>query len=288
MKIGFIGLGNMGKPMSMNLQQDGFELTVFNRTREKMIPLQEMGVRTAENLSEAVKGQDVVITMLSDDRAVKDVVLSEDGIAGHVAPGTVLIDMSTVSPSTSEEIASICREKGIHFLDAPVSGSVNAAESRNLVFLVGGEKHTYEKSQPIFESLGKCHFYFGPAGSGEKAKLVVNLLLGVTMQGISEAVLLADRAGLERETVLDMMKETVLSSPLMNFKIPLYLKDEYPAAFALKLMAKDLGLIGELANQTGSNLPVASISQKTFEQAVAEGKGDLDMAGIIRYLEDKS
>lgn len=285
MKIGFIGLGQMGTPLSQNLHSSGFDVTVFNRTQAKMAPFREQGIPTAKSLDEVVAHKDVLITMLADDQAVEDV--SKD-IVPKADKGAVLIDMSTISPKTSEAVKQLCDEYAIGFLDAPVSGSVNAAEARQLVYLVGGDEEVYHKHQSIFDALGKAAMHFGPAGSGEKAKLVVNLLLGVTMQGLSEALLLADQTGLDRKQVLDMLQQSVVSSPLMQFKAPLFENDEYPSAFALQHMAKDLSLISHLAESSEAVLPLADTSARTFSEALDDGKGTLDMAGIIEQLKDMS
>jgi 3-hydroxyisobutyrate dehydrogenase len=283
-RIGFIGAGTMGAPMAENLYRAGFPVTVYNRTRAKLTPLMEKGLATADDLAGAVADKDVIITMLSDDAAVKEVVLGDEGVLTHCRPGTVLIDMSTVSPDTAIEISQRSKENGVHTLDAPVSGSQNAAQSAQLVVLAGGDQHVFSEMSDVFAALAKASYYFGGPGSGAKAKLVVNLLLAVTMQGISEALVLAESFGLKREQILEMMQQTVLASPFLTFKRELLSRGEFPAAFALKHMHKDLGLITEQARTRQAILPATTSVQQTYTAALNHGRGEQDMAAVFAEL----
>jgi 3-hydroxyisobutyrate dehydrogenase len=283
-RIGFIGLGNMGVPMALNLHKAGFDVTVYNRTIEKALPLREHGLKVAELLSEAVREKDIVITMLANDQVVEEMVLGDEGILDYIEAPTILVDMSTISPDMSSMLAETTKEMGITMVDAPVSGSVNAAESANLVILFGGPKDTFDALQDVFQAMGKTSLYFGENGSGEKAKLVINLLLGMTMQGISESLVLAEKFGLDRGTVLDMMQQAAVASPFLDFKRELLVKEEYPAAFALKHMLKDLGLVLEQARKNNSVLPAASAAYQTCVSAANHGMQDMDMAAVFAEL----
>lgn len=283
-KIGFIGLGKMGSPMARNLYQAGHEVAVYNRDPEKAAVLQEQGVLVAQSMQEVVYKKDVVITMLSDDVAVQEVIAGEDGVLDYIESPTVLVDMSTVSPDTSLLIAEMAREMGIDMVDAPVSGSVNAAESGNLLILTGGHPETFATLQDVFSVLGKESYYFGENGSGCRAKLVINLMLGMAMQGISEALVLAEKFGLDRSRIIDMMQQSAVASPFLGFKRHSLINEEFPAAFALKHMHKDLGLILEQARKNGSVLPATSAAYQTHMATMNQGKGNEDMASIFAEL----
>lgn len=287
-RIGFIGLGNMGSPMARNLYQAGHEVVVYNRTSDAALLLQEQGIPVVSSIADVVRGKDIVITMLANDEAVKEVILGDEGVLDYLQDPTLLVDMSTVSPDTSKELAEIAREIGITMVDAPVSGSVNAAESGNLLILVGGNRSTFEELQEVFSVLGKESIYFGENGAGSRAKLVINLLLGMTMQGISESLVLAEKFGLDRSKVLDMMQQAAVASPFLGFKRHSLINEEFPAAFALKHMHKDLGLILEQARENGSVLPATAAAYQTHMAAMNHGKGDLDMAVIFTELLDQS
>lgn len=287
-KIGFIGLGKMGSPMARNLYQAGHEVIVYNRTPGPAQLLQEQGIQVAQRIEDVVKHKDVVITMLSNDEALEEIVLGEGGVLDYIEAPTRLVDMSTVSPDISITIANRAQEKGVTMLDAPVSGSVNAAESGNLLILVGGERLAFEELADVFAVLGKESYYFGSNGAGSRAKLVINLLLAMTMQGISESLILAEKFGLDRSQIIDMMQQSSLASPFLGFKRHSLITEDFPAAFALKHMYKDLGLILEEARKNGAVLPATSAAFQTHKAAMNHGMGDQDMAVIFAELLQQS
>ncbi|WP_044642123.1 NAD(P)-dependent oxidoreductase [Risungbinella massiliensis] len=287
-KIGFIGIGMMGEPMVLNLQNAGFHVTAYNRTKAKLTHLQSQGVHTTDCLEQAVRGKEIVILMLSDDRAVAEMWAKEDGIATYVTPGTICINMSTVSPDLTSQLAKQAEEKGIEWLDAPVSGSSNAAQSANLVILVGGKKEVYEQSKEVFQALGKASYYFGAAASGAKAKLVVNLMMGMYMQGLAESLVLAQKAGLDRSTVLEMLGDAAVGAPFLQFKKELLLDENYETMFALKHMYNDFGLILEEARKNGSVLPATSATNQAYIAAMNHGLGELDLSAIFAELMQQS
>ena len=241
-KLGWIGLGNMGKPMATNLIHAGYDVTVYNRTPEKMEPLFALGAKAAGSPRELAEQVDVVITMVSDGPTLESVLFGANGVAEGVRSGQTVIDMSTVAPETSRMAAEQLDELGVSFLDAPVSGSVKPATEGTLLILVGGKRDAYREHLPIFDVLGKQSFYFGENGQGANAKLVINLLLGVTLQAFSEALVLGAKMGLNRDTLLDMISASASVSPIMSMKMPSIKVDSYEAAFALKHMNKDFGL----------------------------------------------
>jgi 3-hydroxyisobutyrate dehydrogenase len=287
-RIGFIGMGTMGTPMALNLLKAGFEVTVYNRSKDRLAALRDQGLTIADSLSEAVIGKEAVITMLSNDAAVKEVVTGDDGIMDYIEAPTVLVDMSTVSPETSTTLSEVAKEMGITMIDAPVSGSSNAAQGGSLVILGGGNQEVYESLKDVFAAMGKASYYFGESGSGSKAKLVINLMLGITMQGISEALVLAEKFFLDRATVVDMMQQAAVASPFLSFKKDLLLKEEFPVAFALKHMHKDLGLILEQARDNGSVLPATSAAYQSYTAAMNHQTEDVDMAAVFAELLQQS
>jgi 3-hydroxyisobutyrate dehydrogenase len=218
--IGWIGLGNMGMPMAKNLLKAGFEVTVYNRTAGKAAPLVEAGARLAVSAAAIWADADVVITMVSDDGALREIHQEKDGLlAGAGAgpqSGKLVIDMSTVSPVTSRELAAAMAAKGIDYLDAPVAGSVKPAELGQLVIMVGGKKEVYDSALPIFGRLGKASFLLGEQGAGNIAKLAINTLLAFNMQGLAESVLFAKEKGIRPEAMLAVIGESALANPLIK------------------------------------------------------------------------
>lgn len=283
MKLGWVGLGNMGVPISMNLLKAGYSVTVFNRTASKTTELVAAGAVQAKSLEELIQENDVIFTMVSDDEAVKDLYLSNK-LLEIAKPGQIFIDMSTVSPATSKEIYTAAKDKGIGFIDAPVSGSVAPAKEGKLLVLAGGEEETYNKVKKLFEPIGKMSIYLGESGSGSNAKLAINLLLGITVQGIAESVLFAEQQGIKLADMLTIINESAVGTAISKMKTPAILEDEYPAAFALKHMAKDL----RLAKETGELNAIGNSAHHTYQEALANQLGDLDVMAVMKELRSKS
>ncbi|TQK53551.1 3-hydroxyisobutyrate dehydrogenase [Brevibacillus sp. AG162] len=283
MIIGWIGLGNMGIPMASNLLTAGYDVRVWNRTPGKAAPLVALGAKETATLSDLVAQCDVLFTMVSDDDAVKAIYTGTDGLLSLSIQDKLAVDMSTISPDTSRYIAEQAQEAGLRFLDAPVSGSVGPAKEGKLVIMVGGEQADFEVAKPMLDKLGKAAFYLGPNGAGTSAKLAINLLLGITVQGVSETLLFARSLGIGTEQMLDIISESAVGTPLIRGKAASILADDYPAAFALKHMAKDL----RLANEAGVSTPLAESVNATYRHALEEGLGELDLMAILRHLEGK-
>ena len=282
-RIGWIGLGNMGLPMVKNLIKADFEVFVYNRTAAKAAPLVEAGASLAGSPRELWGKADTVITMVADDAALRQVHEGPDGLLMGAVNGKTVIDMSTVSPATTRELAARLAEKGVDYLDAPVSGSVKPAELGQLVIMVGGKKAVYEAAGPIFEKLGKAAFYLGEQGSGNNAKLAINLFLSFTMQGLAEAVSFAREKGVAPAEMMAVINESAVGSVFARLKTPNFVNDQYPAAFALKLMAKDLRLVKE----QGMHSPGGLVIEESFRQATAEGLGEEDLSAIIKFVGGK-
>jgi 3-hydroxyisobutyrate dehydrogenase len=282
-KIGWIGLGNMGVPMVKNLLKAGFSVTIYNRTASKTGPLKELGAGTADSPAALLATCDVVITMVSDDEALRQIHNAENGLlsgASGSPQSHLVIDMSTVSPATSRELAKELAGKGIGYLDAPVAGSVKPAEDAQLVIMVGGKKEVYEKALPIFGSLGKISFLLGDQGAGNTAKLGINLLLAFNIQGLAETVLFAQSNGIAAKDMLAIISESALANGITRIKTNNILDNNYKAAFALKHLAKDL----RLAKEQGLQTPAGLLMEEGFQEALRDGLGDQDIISILNHL----
>lgn len=284
--IGWIGLGNMGRPMVSNLLKAGFEVHVYNRDQNKAKDVLEKGAKFAQSPKEIAETCDVIVTMVSDASAVEAVFTGDSGLLKGLSAGKTVIDMSTIGPDDSRRFAAWVNEKEAQFLDAPVSGSVKPAAEGTLVILIGGDVTTYQECLPIFDVLGKTSIHFGGQGTGSNAKLVINLLLGLTMQGVSEALILAEKLGLDREQVLQMITDSACNTPILQMKKQNFLTEEFPAAFALKLMTKDFGLALDAARKVAAPLPTTAAAHSIFTTAKATGKGDLDISAIFLQLKE--
>lgn len=281
-RIGWAGLGNMGIPMVRNLVKAGFDVTVYNRTTTKAQTLKvETGVRVVTSPAELTANADIIITMVSDDAALKAIYQSPDGIlAGKIPANLLAIDMSTVSPDTTKELAALCREKGIAYLDAPVSGSVKPATDGQLVIMAGGRQEDFETAKPVFDCLGKAAHLMGENGSGNYAKLAINTFLGITLQGLAEAVVFARKNGIDAESLLPLINNGPIGSVITKLKSPNFLKNDFKPAFALHLLTKDIGL----AKEQGLNSPLGNALADSLQVAMKKGFGDEDMSAIIKVL----
>lgn len=283
MKIGWIGLGNMGIPMASNLIRAGFEVALYNRTKAKAEQLLSLGASFVDKPADLYQTCDVVITMVSDDAAVREIYAGPDSFLASANAGKIAIDMSTVSPETSQFLASQCAEKGVSFMDAPVSGSVKPATEGTLIIMAGGDAETFEKVKPIFTALGKMALHLGDNGAGSNAKLAINLLLGITVQGLAETVLFANQRGIKSEDMLTIITESAVGTPIARMKSPNILANDFPAAFALKHMAKDL----RLAQEAGASFPLAETVNGAYQAALQDGYGDQDVMAILGFLAGK-
>lgn len=284
-KIGWIGLGNMGIPMATNLLKAGYSLTVYNRTREKEKSLLDAGAISAQNPASVLAASDIVFTMLSNDAAVKSVFEGPEGLLSSDLShqqGKLLIDMSTVAPDTSRYLSAITQKQGLAFLEAPVSGSVKPAQDGSLIILVGGTTDNHEKAKPLFEVLGKMSIYLGGPGMGSSAKLANNYLLGLHIQGLAEAILFAKKNGISPENMLTIINEGALGNGLSKLKTNSILQEQFPAAFALKHLVKDLGLAKDAGLDSVLSIPLL----KSFQHASDQGLGEEDIMAIIKSLKN--
>lgn len=276
-KIGWVGIGHMGAPMSLNLINAGFDVSVYNRSADKLKILTANGAKAYDTITGLVKGCDTIFVMVSDDNAVKNIFLE---IIKTDITGKLFINTSTVSPETSKEINGICKNKSARFLEAPVSGSVKPATDGTLVILAAGDKKDYEEATPFFEKLGKLSLYLGETGKGSIAKLAINYYLAITIQGIAETTLFAEKKGLDRDTMMLIINESACGSPMSKLKTPSVISNSYPAAFPLKHMAKDV----RLAQEQQLNSPMLEPIFKSFRKALENNLGDEDVMSVIKIL----
>lgn len=286
--LGWIGLGHMGDPMTLRLVQTGHKLNAFNRTREKANTLAEAGAAILDSPQEIVEQSDIVFIMLSDANAIEAVLTRDNGVLNALCPGKIVVNMSTIAPTDAVSFANLVSEKGGQYVDAPVSGSVGAAKAGQLVILAGGDKTAIDTCQPYFDVLGKATIHFGAAGMGSSAKLAINLLLGVMGQGIGEAVLFAEKLGVDKEKMLELIANSALNSPFFQLKKDMYSKDDFPAAFMVELMSKDLGLVKAEADRMKAVFPLAEAADNTYRNAKEHGKAKLDLAAVYQELRDKN
>lgn len=284
-KVGFIGLGVMGKPMARNILKAGFPLTVYNRTQEKTRELVSLGA-TAVNSPKAVgENADVVITMVSDSPDVKEVILGDQGVLQGAGRETIIIDMSTISPMESKEIAEQVEAKGCYMLDAPVVGSKKAAEEASLGIMVGGDREIFEDCLEIFQAMGKKITYMGPQGMGAYTKMCIQLMVGVTMEAVAECLALGAKAGLN----LNDLKECTLvggaKTANMEMRGPKIINRDFETHFALKHMCKDLKLVLATGDELGIPLPMAATALEMFKAARALGHGEEDVSSVIHAIE---
>ncbi|UOR04222.1 NAD(P)-dependent oxidoreductase [Hymenobacter aerilatus] len=279
-QLGWIGLGNMGNPMSGRLLEDGYPVAVYNRNKDKEEALRAAGATTADSPAALVQQADVVFMMVSDDQAVRDLFTGPDGLLQAQTNGKLLINMSTVSPGISEEMANLSQQKGHTYLDAPVSGSVKQAETGQLVIMVGGDEPAFQQAQPLFEHLGKLALHLGPTGSGNRAKLAINTLLGFYTQGLAETFLFAQQHGLKLEDMQTIIANGAMGNVFSKIKGEAILAENYQAAFALKHLAKDL----RLAKAEGLNTPLGEVVHDTFQRA-EPALGEEDVIAIMKHLQ---
>jgi 3-hydroxyisobutyrate dehydrogenase-like beta-hydroxyacid dehydrogenase len=283
-KIGFIGLGRMGTPMALNVLSAGYPLTVYNRTQEKTIPLAQAGATVAASPAEVAATAEVIFTMLSNAAALRAVVFEPAGLLKSLQTNAVLIDMSTVDPETSRQIAQAVQLQGAFMLDAPVSGSTSLAEQGTLSFMVGGDEAVHQRVRDILLTMGNRTTHVGPNGAGAAMKLAVNIVIGVTMQVLAESVILAEQAGIARETALEVLSNSAVASPFLKYKSSQLLEPLGPAAFTVALMQKDLTLALAMARDVGVPLPATATANEVLTMARGLGLGDHDFAAVADVL----
>lgn len=284
-RIGFIGLGIMGGAMSVNLLKAGFPLAVWNRTPEKVKPLLEAGAKPAKSPKEVAEKSDVVIDMVTDSKDVEEVLIGEEGVIHGARPGTIVVDMSTISPIVTREIAKKLGEKGIRMLDAPVSGGDIGARNATLSIMVGGDADAYEECLPVFQAMGKTITHIGGHGDGQVCKAVNQILVGVNVLGVAEALMFASKAGVDVDKVLAAVSGGAAGSWQLANNGPKMLRADYAPGFKVKDYIKDLRIIMETAAETKTPLVETAVVQQMFRHLDAEGLRDRGTQAIIVAVE---
>jgi len=282
-QIGFIGLGLMGSRLAQRLHAGGWNIRAWNRSPQPAEAISKRGIPTASSVAELVADSDVIISSLANDAAVRSVYLDEGSVFSSVNPGTIILEMSTISPELSRDLHREARTKGVNFLDVAISGSTPAVEAGTITLLGGGDPNTFEQCVPLFESIAKQWFLIGPASSGVRMKLVVNLLLGLDMQAIAEAVSLGEHLEIDRNVLLEVLSKTAVVAPAMAGKFRKIKDNDYSPEFPLRLMSKDMDLVMDAASASGANLPAASVAQSVLASNVSTS-GDLYLSAITPFV----
>lgn len=284
-KIGFIGVGAMGRRIAERLLNHGFPVTVYDRSAANANALIEFGGSVARNVAELASGADVVMSFLTSDEAVHSVYTGPRGVLAHIRRGSLIIEMSTVKPETSRELYRLGSALGVSVLDVPISGSTPAAEEGSLTVLGGGDEDSFHAAKTIFAAISRQQFYLGPSGSGNIMKLVLNTLLGVGMQVIAEAVVLGEKAGLDRRRLFEVLSKTTVIAPAHIGKVAKALENDYRPEFAVGLMNKDFRLILETANAVRAPMPTAAAAFPINAAEFADHP-DYDFCAVIDRMED--
>jgi len=288
MRVGFIGLGTMGAAMAANAARAGFEVTTWNRTPGRAPELGELGVREAPTAAELAKGSEVIVTIVSDTPDVEAVLFGPNGVAEGAAPGTLVVDMSTISPSATRGFAERLGGRGIAMLDAPVSGGSEGAQKGTLTIFVGGEKAELERARPVLESLGTTITHVGPIGSGQAVKAVNQVILAGGYLGVAEGIVLALKAGLDVEQVVAALSGGAAQSWVLTNRSGRMLANDYPLGFKVSLHRKDLRIALELAGETGTVLPISALVETIEAGLIAQGHGDDDVSAVARAIRQLS
>ncbi len=284
-KIGFIGLGVMGYGMAANLLRSGFEVTVYNRTAGKAGELIACGASAAATPADAVREAEIVITMISNDAAIREVYYGENGIFDAVRPGTILIDSSTISPSLALELTETAESKGASFLDAPVTGSKPAAEGGTLTFMVGGPEKTLKEVETVLTAMGRKVIYMGANGSGATAKLAHNTIVGINMAALAEGMAIAASGGINGSAFLELVQSGGAASRTAELKGEKVLASDYDVQFSLALMLKDLRLSSVLSDGLKVPTPMLEAAKSLFQIGDSMGLGELDMSSVTQAYE---
>src|ERR1700694_1313109 len=284
-KLGFIGMGNMGSRIANRLLNHGYELSVYDMDPAKMQVITAQGAAVAENIRELARTTDVVLSCLTNDEAVRSVYTEPEGIFAGARSGTVVLEMSTISPESSRELHRLGTKRGIEVMDVAISGSTPGAEQGILTLLVGSNPKIFRAAEPIFQAIAKQYFLLGGSGSGTSMKLVVNTLLGVGMQAIAEAVVLGEKAGIDRERLLTVLSKTAVIAPAHVGKLAKAAINDYTQQFPLRLMNKDFQLILTAAAQEHVHMPATEAALYVNADELAQNDGE-DSSAVLRRMEE--
>ena len=288
LRVGFIGLGIMGSAMAMNIHKKGFSLIVYNRTRSKTEPFAKLGVPVANSPREVAEKSDVVIDMVTDAPDVEEVLFGRDGVVYGAHPGLIVIDMSTNSPEYARYFAKRLAEYGIEFLDAPVTGGDVGARQGTLTIMVGGKREVFEKVRPVLEAMGKTIIYAGDVGNGQMLKLLNQIVVGIDMLAVAEAMALAKKAGIDMDKLFTVLSTGAANSFTVQYYMPKMMKGDYEPGFRAAHLKKDLRYALETANKLGVPLPGTAITLELYNALVAKGLGDKGTQALLKLYYELS
>ena len=286
-KLAFIGLGNMGSRIAKRLLAAGYPVSVFDRDPSRSEALTQNGAKPVVSVAELAKSVNVFLSCLTDDQAVRDVYYGPAGVLANASTGLVILEMSTVSPATSRELANKASDLGVQMLDVAISGSTPAAEAGTLFLLAGGDPDFFQAARPIFQAIASKYFHLGPSGAGTTMKLVVNAILGIGMQAIAEAAALGERAGLSRDVLLEVLAQTAVVAPAHVGKLSRAARGDYSPQFPLPLMNKDFSLILQLAAGVDAVMPATSAAFQINSEAMA-ANADQDFSVVMKIMEHRT
>ena len=285
-RIGFVGLGIMGRPMSKHLLQAGYDVVVHNRSREPVAELVDAGAREAHSPREVAENSAIVITMLPDSPDVEEVALGPGGIIEGAGRGDIYIDMSTIAPSVALSVGNAMAKKGVHCLDAPVSGGDVGARNATLSIMVGGEEDIFNTVQPIFAAMGQNIVLCGPLGAGQTVKACNQVLVAVTIAGVSEALTLGAKAGVDPANIVQVLSGGLARCGVLENRGERMVNGDFDPGFRIRLHYKDLNIIMKTGSDYNVPLPVTSIVHELFNLALAKDRGELDHSGLLTVIED--
>jgi 2-hydroxy-3-oxopropionate reductase len=283
--IAFIGLGIMGSPMAVHLQNAGNQVAGYNKHHDRSGPLVEAGGRKAESIAEAVSDAEIVAIMVPDSPDVQDVLLGEDGVFAAARPGTLVIDFSSIRPDVTAELANVARDKGFRLLDAPVSGGEAGAKNAALSIMVGGDAADFEAAKPVFDAVGKTIVHVGPSGAGQTVKAANQLIVGTNIQVLAEAVVFLEAYGVDTKAALEVLGGGLAGSKVLDQKRENMLGRSFEPGFRIDLHHKDMGIVTSAAREAGVVLPVGAIVAQLMASARANGDGGLDHSALLRGVE---
>jgi 2-hydroxy-3-oxopropionate reductase len=285
-RIGFIGLGVMGKPMARNLVAAGHELVVWSRTRADVDELAGDGATAASSAREVAEQAGVTILMLPDSPQVREVLDGEDGLLAGAGEGALVVDMSTISPVVTREIAEEAATKGLHWVDAPVSGGDVGAREATLSIMAGGSEEDFARARPLFEALGKTIVHVGPVGAGQVVKACNQVVVALTIEAVSEALVLGSKAGVDPATIIEVLSGGMASNRVMEVRKRNFLEHDFTPGFRVDLHHKDLGIALQTARQYGVALPNTAAVEQMLQALRTAGRGDRDHSALLTHLED--
>lgn len=283
--LGFIGLGIMGKPMAKNLIKAGYRLVCYNRSAPAVTELVDYGATAADSSGQVARQSDVIITMLPNSPDVESVILGPNGVLAGASAGAIIIDMSSIEPTVSQKIAACAGEKGVAFLDAPVSGGEIGAIEGQLAIMVGGDQATFDACLDIFHTLGKSVVRVGDVGAGGYAKLANQIIVAINIAAVSEAFVLGQKAGLNPARLLEAIRGGLAGSHVLDIKMPPIMDRQFAPGFRIDLHNKDIKNALKTADSLDAPLPLTSLIQTILASLIAEGKGKLDHSAIIQFTE---